>query len=180
MFVFIMYALVNLLFRGLGFASAGVMAVCVLKILVASVIASNCLYDITNSFLDMFLFYFFLARPEVSFGACTINCPIAFFVVLVSSMLAKTLTTGLGARTGLSARLTFHARVLFSASHLLRGTGKGARVLSIAYARLLHLLGHGVATCMMRGKALSRKGLFSKRGRSARSFLVPRRRRVTE
>lgn len=163
-----MYATVKFLFSRLSFPSAGVIAMCVLNILVVSILAGKCLYDVTNSLLDITLFKFFLARPELSFRACTMNCPIAFTIVLTSSILANALTSGLGSRTELSTHSTFHIRILFSASHLLRGTGDGSSILDIAYVRLSQLLSHDVITCAgNRGKVLSKQ--LCTRGGSART-----------
>lgn len=68
------------------------MSICVLKALLASLFAGDCFCNFLDSFSDILLFGFYFARPHLALRTCRHNCPIAFTVVLVISVVAIALT----------------------------------------------------------------------------------------
>ncbi len=103
-FIFALCTLIGLLFQKLNFRDTNIVTIYILGVLLTSIVTDGYLCSVAGSFLSVFLFYFFLTEPRMSFQTYAVGYPVTFFIMLISSVL-----TG-----ALAAKLKTHAKLWLS------------------------------------------------------------------
>ena len=111
---------VGWLFLRLGFASANIIMVYLLGVLLISAFTSGYTCGVLSAFLSVLLFNYFLTEPRLSLAAYGSKYHITFAVMLAAALLTGTLAAKLKAHARLSARDAYRTKLLFDMNRQLQ------------------------------------------------------------
>ena len=177
-FIFALCTLIGLLFQKLNFRDTNIVTIYILGVLLTSIVTDGYLCSVAGSFLSVFLFYFFLTEPRMSFQTYAVGYPVTFFIMLISSVLTGALAAKLKTHAKLSAQLAFRTQVLFDTDRLLQMAKGETEVLDVACTQLLRLLNRNITAYVVKDGALSEGKLFSGEKEDTEDFLTPEEQRI--
>ena len=172
-FIFALCTLIGLLFQKLNFRDTNIVTIYILGVLLTSIVTDGYLCSVAGSFLSVFLFYFFLTEPRMSFQTYAVGYPVTFFIMLISSVLTGALAAKLKTHAKLSAQLAFRTQVLFDTDRLLQKAKGETEILDVACTQLLRLLNRNITAYAVKDGALSEGKLFSGEKGDTEDFLTP-------
>ena len=172
-FIFALCTLIGLLFQKLNFRDTNIVTIYILGVLLTSIVTDGYLCSVAGSFLSVFLFYFFLTEPRMSFQTYAVGYPVTFFIMLISSVLTGALAAKLKTHAKLSAQLAFRTQVLFDTDRLLQMAKGETEVLDVACTQLLRLLNRNITAYAVKDGVLSEGKLFSGEKGDTEDFLIP-------
>ena len=111
---------VGWMFLRLGFASANIIMVYLLGVLLISAFTSGYTCGVLSAFLSVLLFNYFLTEPRLSLAAYGSKYHITFAVMLAAALLTGTLAAKLKAHARLSARDAYRTKLLFDMNRQLQ------------------------------------------------------------
>ena len=111
---------VGWMFLRQGFASANIIMVYLLGVLLTSAFTSGYTCGVLSAFLSVLLFNYFLTEPRLSLAAYGSKYPITFAVMLAAALLTGTLAAKLKAHARLSARDAYRTKLLFDMNRQLQ------------------------------------------------------------
>ena len=111
---------VGWMFLRLGFASANIIMVYLLGVLLTSAFTSGYTCGVLSAFLSVLLFNYFLTEPRLSLAAYGSKYHITFAVMLAAALLTGTLAAKLKAHARLSARDAYRTKLLFDMNRQLQ------------------------------------------------------------
>ena len=112
--------IVGWIFLRQGFASANIIMVYLLGVLLTSAFTSGYTCGVLSAFLSVLLFNYFLTEPRLSLAAYGSKYPITFAVMLAAALLTGTLAAKLKAHAQLSARDAYRTKLLFDMNRQLQ------------------------------------------------------------
>ena len=112
--------IVGWIFLRQGFASANIIMVYLLGVLLTSAFTSGYTCGVLSAFLSVLLFNYFLTEPRLSLAAYGSKYPITFAVMLAAALLTGTLAAKLKAHARLSARDSYRTKLLFDMNRQLQ------------------------------------------------------------
>ena len=112
--------IVGWIFLRHGFASANIIMVYLLGVLLTSTFTSGYTCGVLSAFLSVLLFNYFLTEPRLSLAAYGSKYHITFAVMLAASLLTGTLAAKLKAHARLSARDAYRTKLLFDMNQQLQ------------------------------------------------------------
>ena len=112
--------IVGWIFLRQGFASANIIMVYLLGVLLTSAFTSGYTCGVLSAFLSVLLFNYFLTEPRLSLAAYGSKYPITFAVMLAAALLTGTLAAKLKAHARLSARDAYRTKLLFDMNRQLQ------------------------------------------------------------
>ena len=112
--------IVGWMFLRQGFASANIIMVYLLGVLLTSAFTSGYTCGVLSAFLSVLLFNYFLTEPRLSLAAYGSKYPITFAVMLAAALLTGTLAAKLKAHARLSARDAYRTKLLFDMNRQLQ------------------------------------------------------------
>ena len=111
---------VGWMFLRQGFASANIIMVYLLGVLLTSAFTSGYTCGVLSAFLSVLLFNYFLTEPRMSLVAYGSKYHITFAVMLAAALLTGTLAAKLKAHARLSARDAYRTKLLFDMNRQLQ------------------------------------------------------------
>ena len=112
--------IVGWIFLRHGFASANIIMVYLLGVLLTSTFTSGYTCGVLSAFLSVLLFNYFLTEPRLSLAAYGSKYHITFAVMLAAALLTGTLAAKLKAHARLSARDAYRTKLLFDMNQQLQ------------------------------------------------------------
>ena len=147
--------IIGWLFLKLDLASANIIMVYLLGVLLTSSFTNGYTCGILCAFLSVVLFNFFLTEPRLSLGAYGSKYPITFAVMFAAALLTGTLATKLKAHALLSARDAYRTKLLFDMNRKLQKAEAPEEVYQMTAMQIQKLLQRDILVYPVQGDALS-------------------------
>ena len=141
-------------FLRLGFATANIIMVYLLGVLLTSTFTSGYTCGVLSAFLSVILFNYFLTEPRLSLAAYGSKYPITFAVMFASALLTCTLATKLKAHAQLSARDAYRTKLLFDMNRQLQKAETPDEVYQMTATQIQKLMQRDVLVYPAQGEAL--------------------------
>ena len=132
--------IIGWLFLKLDLASANIIMVYLLGVLLTSSFTNGYTCGILCAFLSVVLFNFFLTEPRLSLGAYGSKYPITFAVMFAAALLTGTLAAKLKAHAQLSARDAYRTKLLFDMNRQLQKAETPEEVYRITATQIQKLM----------------------------------------
>ena len=147
--------IIGWLFLKLDLASANIIMVYLLGVLLTSSFTNGYTCGILCAFLSVVLFNFFLTEPRLSLGAYGSKYPITFAVMFAAALLTGTLATKLKAHALLSARDAYRTKLLFDMNRKLQKAEAPEEVYQMTAMQIQKLMQRDILIYPVQGDALS-------------------------
>ena len=160
---------VGWMFLRQGFASANIIMVYLLGVLLTSAFTSGYTCGVLSAFLSVLLFNYFLTEPRLSLAAYGSKYPITFAVMLAAALLTGTLAAKLKAHARLSARDAYRTKLLFDMNRQLQKAETPEEVYQMTATQIQRLMQRGVLIYPAHAHALPDGIVYPADGTGARS-----------
>ena len=160
---------VGWMFLRQGFASANIIMVYLLGVLLTSAFTSGYTCGVLSAFLSVLLFNYFLTEPRLSLAAYGSKYPITFAVMLAAALLTGTLTAKLKAHARLSARDAYRTKLLFDMNRQLQKAETPEEVYQMTATQIQRLMQRDVLIYPAHAHALPDGIVYPADGTGARS-----------
>ena len=142
------------LFLRFGFASANIIMVYLLGVLLTSAFTRGYTCGVLSAFLSVILFNYFLTEPRLSLVAYGSKYPLTFAVMLAAALLTGTLAAKLKAHAQLSARDAYRTKLLFDMNRQLQKAETPEEVYQMTATQMQKLMQRDVLIYPAQGDAL--------------------------
>ena len=160
---------VGWMFLRQGFASANIIMVYLLGVLLTSAFTSGYTCGVLSAFLSVLLFNYFLTEPRLSLAAYGSKYPITFAVMLAAALLTGTLAAKLKAHARLSARDAYRTKLLFDMNRQLQKAETPEEVYQMTATQIQRLMQRDVLIYPAHAHALPDGIVYPADGTGARS-----------
>ena len=160
---------VGWMFLRQGFASANIIMVYLLGVLLTSAFTSGYTCGVLSAFLSVLLFNYFLTEPRLSLAAYGSKYPITFAVMLAAALLTGTLAAKLKAHARLSARDAYRTKLLFDMNRQLQKAETPEEVYQMTATQIQRLMQRDVLIYPAHAHALPDGIIYPADGTGARS-----------
>ena len=160
---------VGWMFLRQGFASANIIMVYLLGVLLTSAFTSGYTCGVLSAFLSVLLFNYFLTEPRLSLAAYGSKYPITFAVMLAAALLTGTLAAKLKAHARLSARDAYRTKLLFDMNRQLQKAETPDEVYQMTATQIQRLMQRDVLIYPAHAHALPDGIVYPADGTGARS-----------
>ena len=161
--------IVGWMFLRQGFASANIIMVYLLGVLLTSAFTSGYTCGVLSAFLSVLLFNYFLTEPRLSLAAYGSKYPITFAVMLAAALLTGTLAAKLKAHARLSARDAYRTKLLFDMNRQLQKAETPEEVYQMTATQIQRLMQRDVLIYPAHAHALPDGIVYPADGTGARS-----------
>ena len=161
--------IVGWIFLRQGFASANIIMVYLLGVLLTSAFTSGYTCGVLSAFLSVLLFNYFLTEPRLSLAAYGSKYPITFAVMLAAALLTGTLAAKLKAHARLSARDAYRTKLLFDMNRQLQKAETPEEVYQMTATQIQRLMQRDVLIYPAHAHALPDGIIYPADGTGARS-----------
>ena len=161
--------IVGWMFLRQGFASANIIMVYLLGVLLISAFTSGYTCGVLSAFLSVLLFNYFLTEPRLSLAAYGSKYPITFAVMLAAALLTGTLAAKLKAHARLSARDAYRTKLLFDMNRQLQKAETPEEVYQMTATQIQRLMQRDVLIYPAHAHALPDGIIYPADGTGARS-----------
>lgn len=146
--------IVGWIFLRHGFASANIIMVYLLGVLLTSAFTSGYTCGVLSAFLSVLLFNYFLTEPRLSLVAYGSKYHITFAVMLAAALLTGTLAAKLKAHARLSARDAYRTKLLFDMNQQLQKAETPEEVYQMTATQIQRLMQRDVLIYPAQAQAL--------------------------
>ena len=160
---------VGWMFLRQGFASANIIMVYLLGVLLTSAFTSGYTCGVLSAFLSVLLFNYFLTEPRLSLAAYGSKYPITFAVMLAAALLTGTLAAKLKAHARLSARDAYRTKLLFDMNRQLQKAETPEEVYQMTATQIQRLMQRDVLIYPAHAHALPDGIIYPADGTGVRS-----------
>ena len=160
---------VGWMFLRQGFASANIIMVYLLGVLLTSAFTSGYTCGVLSAFLSVLLFNYFLTEPRLSLAAYGSKYPITFAVMLAAALLTGTLAAKLKAHARLSARDAYRTKLLFDMNRQLQKAETPEEIYQMTATQIQRLMQRDVLIYPAHAHALPDGIVYPADGTGARS-----------
>ena len=161
--------IVGWMFLRQGFASANIIMVYLLGVLLTSAFTSGYTCGVLSAFLSVLLFNYFLTEPRLSLAAYGSKYPITFAVMLAAALLTGTLAAKLKAHARLSARDAYRTKLLFDMNRQLQKAETPEEVYQMTATQIQRLMQRDVLIYPAHAHALPDGIIYPADGTGVRS-----------